>query len=124
MAPLARPPPLASGGGDTARGEGKPPSRLGPAVNKRDFLPTADRLAVAEAFALAGHDLLLTVEAIYAGGVLKPTRPLPLKEQVLVTVSRPANVADPTYGMIGWSGDEATFDRLLRGPETDRLEQP
>ena len=69
--------------------------------------------------------MAITIEAIYEDGVLKPTRPLPLKEhqRVQVTLLRPASVADQTYGMIGWSGDADTFDRLLLESETDRLEQ-
>ena len=68
--------------------------------------------------------MTITVEAIYQDGMLKPAQPLPLKEgeQVQVTVRRPASVADQTYGMIGWSGDADTFDRLFRESETDRLE--
>jgi predicted DNA-binding antitoxin AbrB/MazE fold protein len=70
--------------------------------------------------------MTITVEAIYEDGVLKPAQPLSLKEreQVQVTVRRLTSVADQTYGMIGWSGDADTFDRLLRESETDRLEQP
>ena len=70
--------------------------------------------------------MTLTVEAIYENGVLKLTQPLPLQEQerVQVTVRRPASVADQTYGMIGWSGDAETFDRLIRESEPDRAEQP
>jgi len=36
----------------------------------------------------------------------------------------PRNLADQTFGMIGWSGDAATFDRLLKESEADRLEHP
>ena len=68
--------------------------------------------------------MAITVEAIYENGVLKPIQPLPLKEreQVQITVRRPSSLADQTYGMIGWSGDAGTFDRLLQESETERLE--
>ena len=67
--------------------------------------------------------MAITVEAVYENGTLKLDKPLPLKEhaQVQVTV-RPSSVADQTYGMIGWSGDADTFDRLLQESDMDRLE--
>jgi predicted DNA-binding antitoxin AbrB/MazE fold protein len=68
--------------------------------------------------------MTLTVEAIYENGVLIPVRPLPLKEreQVQVTVRKLTGLADRTYGMIGWSGDAAAFERLFNESEADRLE--
>jgi predicted DNA-binding antitoxin AbrB/MazE fold protein len=65
--------------------------------------------------------MTITVEATYENGVLKPTQPLPLKEQekVQVTVRRTSGVADQTYGMIGWTGDAETFDHLLREAESE-----
>jgi len=66
----------------------------------------------------------LTFEATYENGVLKPAGPLPLKEreQVQVTILTPTNAADQTHGMIGWSGDAASFERLLQESETDLWE--
>jgi predicted DNA-binding antitoxin AbrB/MazE fold protein len=63
----------------------------------------------------------ITVEAVYENGVLKPAQPIPLKEreQVRVTIHTPDRLADQTYGMIGWSGDAGTFDRLLQESEAD-----
>jgi predicted DNA-binding antitoxin AbrB/MazE fold protein len=63
----------------------------------------------------------LTVEAIYENGVLKPAEPLPLTEheKVRLTVVRETSLADQTYGIIGWKGDAATFDRLLAEAEED-----
>jgi predicted DNA-binding antitoxin AbrB/MazE fold protein len=68
--------------------------------------------------------MTITVEATYENGVLKPTQPLPLKEQekVQVTVRRASGVADQTYGMIGWTGDADTFDHLLREAKSEFLE--
>lgn len=70
--------------------------------------------------------MTMTVEATYENGVLKPTAPLPLKERekVQLTVHRPTSLTDESYGMIGWSGDAQTFDRLLRESESDLLEHP
>lgn len=66
----------------------------------------------------------ITVEATYENGVLKPSEPLPLKEQekVQVTVRRASSVADQTYGIIGWSGDAETFKHLLKESEFELLE--
>ena len=66
----------------------------------------------------------ITVDATYANGVLKPAKPLPLKEneQVHITIYQPAPLADQTYGLIGWKGDPDTFDRLLSESESARLE--
>ncbi len=68
--------------------------------------------------------MTLTVEAIYENGVLRPAQPLPLKdrEKVQLSVHRVSSIADQSYGMIGWSGDADTFDRLLEESETDRME--
>jgi predicted DNA-binding antitoxin AbrB/MazE fold protein len=61
----------------------------------------------------------LTVEAIYENGVLKPAQPLPLKEheKVRLTVVRETSLAEQTYGLIGWTGDAVTFERLLAEAE-------
>jgi predicted DNA-binding antitoxin AbrB/MazE fold protein len=69
--------------------------------------------------------MTITIEATYENGVLRPAQPLPLKEreQVRITIQRPSSVADQTYGMIGWSGDADTFDRLIQESEVDRWEQ-
>ena len=63
--------------------------------------------------------MTITVEAMFENGVLKPSQPLPLPEQekVLLTVRRGAGAADQMFGIIGWSGDAATFERLLRESE-------
>jgi predicted DNA-binding antitoxin AbrB/MazE fold protein len=68
--------------------------------------------------------MAITIEATYENGVLRPARPLPLKEpeQVRVTIHRPSRLADETYGMIGWSGDAGTFDRLLQESEVEPWE--
>ncbi len=60
----------------------------------------------------------LTIEA---NGVLKPVQPLPLKEQetVTVTVYRKPNVAQETYGLMGWTGGAATVEHFALDPELD-----
>jgi predicted DNA-binding antitoxin AbrB/MazE fold protein len=69
--------------------------------------------------------MTIMVEATYENGVLKPVEPLPLqeREKVQVIVRRSPGVADQTYGMIGWSGDADTFERIFKESEFDSLEQ-
>ena len=65
-----------------------------------------------------------TVEAVFENGVLKPTKDLPLLEQehVQLIIRTFQCHADRTYGMIGWLGDAASFDRLLEESDAERLE--
>lgn len=68
--------------------------------------------------------MTLTVDAVYENGVLKPTQPLPLKEheKVRLAILTATSLAQQTYGLIGWSRDAATFERLLQESELDYLE--
>jgi predicted DNA-binding antitoxin AbrB/MazE fold protein len=61
----------------------------------------------------------ITVEAVYEDGVLKPTRPLPLKEheKVQVTVQTEASPLVQAYGIMGWAGDAETLRRIALDPE-------
>jgi predicted DNA-binding antitoxin AbrB/MazE fold protein len=66
----------------------------------------------------------IIVEATYEDGVLKPKQPLPLneRERVELIVRRAGILADQTYGMIGFSGAAADFDRLLEESESELME--
>jgi len=66
----------------------------------------------------------LTVEAVYENGIFKPVHPLPVKEheKVRLIVLRETSVAEQTYGLIGWTGDAATLERLALDPELDPQE--
>jgi predicted DNA-binding antitoxin AbrB/MazE fold protein len=57
----------------------------------------------------------LTIEATYENGTLKLAGPLPLKEheKVKVTVVQHPSLAEQCYGLIGWKGDAAAFERIL-----------
>jgi len=68
----------------------------------------------------------ITVEAIYENGVLKPAQPLPLKEheRVTVTIAPAVSIARQTAGMVPWTGDVETLERLARDPEFGILESP
>ena len=63
--------------------------------------------------------MTITVEAVYENGVLKPSRPLPLKERqkVQVTVQTEASAIRQAYGIIGWKGDHETLQRVLAEAE-------
>jgi predicted DNA-binding antitoxin AbrB/MazE fold protein len=68
----------------------------------------------------------ITVEATYENGVLKPTRPLPLKEhdKVQITVHVETDSIVQAYGILGWTGDAETLERLARDHEFDPTEGP
>jgi predicted DNA-binding antitoxin AbrB/MazE fold protein len=66
----------------------------------------------------------LTVEAVYENGCLKLAEPLPFPEheRLQVTVCKKTSVVQQTYGILGWTGDAETFDRLLAEAELDAEE--
>jgi predicted DNA-binding antitoxin AbrB/MazE fold protein len=68
----------------------------------------------------------LTVEAIYENGVLKPAQPLPLQEheKVQITIQPALSLAKQTAGMVPWTGDAETLERMVRDPEFGILESP
>jgi predicted DNA-binding antitoxin AbrB/MazE fold protein len=68
----------------------------------------------------------MTFEATYENGVLKLAGPLPLAEHERITVTiRPAvSLARQTAGMIPWTGDAETLERLACDPEFGLLESP
>jgi predicted DNA-binding antitoxin AbrB/MazE fold protein len=72
-----------------------------------------------QGIAFQGIVMPITVEAVYENGVLKPSRPLPLKEQekVQVTVHTAASWVEATAGMMGWTGDAETLERIALDPE-------
>jgi predicted DNA-binding antitoxin AbrB/MazE fold protein len=70
--------------------------------------------------------MALEVEAMYEDGVLKPERPLPLRERqrVIITVQEETAQARITYGLIAWEGDPETLRRIADDPEFRVLESP
>jgi predicted DNA-binding antitoxin AbrB/MazE fold protein len=68
--------------------------------------------------------MILTVEAIYENGVLKPARPLPLQqhEQVQITVKSAGSRVRQTAGLIGWTGSQEDADFVALSPELDPQE--
>jgi predicted DNA-binding antitoxin AbrB/MazE fold protein len=69
--------------------------------------------------------MTITIEAIYEDGVLKPAEPLPLAEhkKVQVTIHAPVDVqtaleaVERSYGLLKWTGDRETLDRIAMDPE-------
>jgi predicted DNA-binding antitoxin AbrB/MazE fold protein len=68
----------------------------------------------------------LTIEAVYENGVLKPAQPLPFKEheRVTLTVRPTVSLARQTAGMVPWTGDVETLERITRDPEFGILGSP
>lgn len=66
----------------------------------------------------------ITVEAVYENGVLKPSEPLPLREQekVRVTIEPVSGWVDATAGMIGWKGSSEELRYFALDPELDPQE--
>lgn len=74
-------------------------------------------------------------EAVSEIGVLRPDRPLPLAEnqRIKVSVDLPVPVhpvdsdvefINATSGMLGWTGDAATVERIAMDPEFGIRESP
>jgi predicted DNA-binding antitoxin AbrB/MazE fold protein len=68
----------------------------------------------------------IQVDAIYENGVLRPSEPLPLAEheRVKITVQSEVNLARQSAGMIPWTGDMETLQRLICDPEFGIHESP
>lgn len=68
----------------------------------------------------------LEIEATYENGVLKPDKPLPLREneRVKVTVEQAGTPGELTYGLIGWTGDPEVVRRIALDPEFGIQESP
>jgi predicted DNA-binding antitoxin AbrB/MazE fold protein len=72
--------------------------------------------------------MTITIEAVYEGGVLKPSQPLPFKEheQLQVTVApiepiveSPSDIVQQMYGIVKWSGTHEELERILAEIEND-----
>jgi predicted DNA-binding antitoxin AbrB/MazE fold protein len=78
------------------------------------------------AFFLGAEIMALTIDAVYENGVLKPSQPLPLKEheKVRITVEQGDSPLLRAYGIIGWTGDAETLERIALDPEFLLEESP
>ena len=70
--------------------------------------------------------MTIPFEAVYENGVLRLTKPLPLQEheKVAGTIQAGRSVAQQTAGMIPWTGDAETLERLATDPEFGLAESP
>jgi predicted DNA-binding antitoxin AbrB/MazE fold protein len=70
--------------------------------------------------------MAIVVEAPYENGVLKPERPLPLgeHEKVQITVHTAVSRVRATFGLLRWSGDAETVQRIALDPEFSTDECP
>jgi predicted DNA-binding antitoxin AbrB/MazE fold protein len=68
--------------------------------------------------------MTITIKAIYENGVLRPTRPLPLKEKevVRITIEPERSWAECTAGLLQWNGDPELLQRIAEGDEFSILE--
>lgn len=68
----------------------------------------------------------ITFEAVYEGGVLKPSSPLPLKEHqvVRVTVEPKTSWVEETYGLVGWTGSPELAEQIGLDGDLDYPEPP
>jgi predicted DNA-binding antitoxin AbrB/MazE fold protein len=68
-----------------------------------------------------GLFMAITVEATYENGVLKPVKPLPLKEheKVEITIKPSSSWVQETYGILGWKGSAQDADRFALDAELD-----
>ena len=61
----------------------------------------------------------ITVDATYDNGTLRLSQPLPLEDQakVRVTVHTQSSPLLEAYGVLGWTGDAETLERIALDPE-------
>ncbi len=70
--------------------------------------------------------MTLIIDAVYENGVLKPAQPLPIKERekVQVIINAPHDRVEQSYGIIGYTGDAESAERLALDDEFGILESP
>jgi predicted DNA-binding antitoxin AbrB/MazE fold protein len=73
--------------------------------------------------------MAFTIEAIYENGVIKPVQPLPAIQEgtrVWLTLHIAAEMdrVRAAYGILGWTGDAESVQRVALDPEFDILESP
>jgi predicted DNA-binding antitoxin AbrB/MazE fold protein len=76
-----------------------------------------------------GAVMAITVEATYENGALKPVKPLPLITEgsrvwLTLHIAAEEDRARASYGLIGWTGESETVQRVALDPEFDILESP
>jgi len=76
-------------------------------------------LGIESSSSVEGQVRAVPVEGVYENGVLKPKEPLPLKEreQVQITIQHKDSPLLRAYGIVGWTGDAQTLERIALNPE-------
>ena len=74
-------------------------------------------------------EMAMTIEAVVENGNLKPAKPISFLsdgERVWITLHIPAeeDVVKRSYGIIGWTGDSETVQRVALDPEFSILASP
>ena len=70
--------------------------------------------------------MTITIDAVYEDGVLKPAKPLPLKERekVQVTIEPELTWVDRTAGILKWTGHPDVLRRIAEDDEFSILGAP
>lgn len=73
--------------------------------------------------------MALTVEVTYENGTLRLPNAVPLLREgdrvwITLHISSEEDVVQKSYGIIGWTGDSETVQRVALDPEFDILESP
>src|SRR5262249_16857024 len=76
--------------------------------------------------ACGGKTVAITLEAVYEKGTLQLPRTLPLQEHqkvhVTIHILAEEDRVRKTYGLLGWTGDSETVQRVALDAELDPLE--
>jgi predicted DNA-binding antitoxin AbrB/MazE fold protein len=69
--------------------------------------------------------MAITIDAVVENGLLRPTQPLPFKEnqRVRVTIQPKENWVQESFGLCGWKGDVEDLRRLALSPDFDLEEE-
>ena len=69
--------------------------------------------------------MVITVEAVYENGVLKPKQPLPLQERqtVQITVQTPTSSLAAAYGIMGFRRSAELADYFALSHDLDPMEE-
>ena len=73
--------------------------------------------------------MAITVEATYENGLLIPLTRLPVISEgkriwLTLHIDAEEDAVKRSYGLIGWTGDAETVERVALDPEFDILESP
>jgi predicted DNA-binding antitoxin AbrB/MazE fold protein len=75
---------------------------------------------------LGDRPMSIEIDAVYEDGVLKPEKPLPLKEHERVTVSvkQQTSRIRRSAGLLRWTGDPEVLRKIAEDPQFGISESP